>query len=58
MAEKTPHRTVRVSDELWEAAKAAAAEEGLTVTDVVVAGLRTFVEDHADKHQAGDAGNG
>ena len=41
---KTPTRTVRVSDELWFAAKDKAAVEGCTVTDVIVASLEAFVE--------------
>jgi len=45
---KTPTRTVRISDELWFAAKARAAKEGCTVTDVIVTSLEAFVE-------AGDA---
>jgi hypothetical protein len=34
----------RVPDELWDAAKAKAAAEGRTVTDVVVEGLRRYVK--------------
>ncbi|MFI5859174.1 hypothetical protein [Streptomyces parvulus] len=40
---KTPVRNVRVSDALWEAAKARAAAEGKTVTDVIVAALHRYV---------------
>jgi hypothetical protein len=39
----TPRRTVRLPDELWEAAKAYADEEGRTVTDVIEEGLRRYV---------------
>ena len=42
---KTPHRTIRVPDTLWEATKAKAAGEGRTVTDVVVAALKKYVEE-------------
>lgn len=41
---QTPTRTVRVSDELWNAAKEKAAEEGITVTDVLITALEEFVE--------------
>ena len=40
---KTPLRSLRVATELWEAAKAAAAERGETVTDVLVRALRRYV---------------
>lgn len=39
----TKPRAVRVSDELWEAAKATAAEQGETVTDVITEALRRYV---------------
>ena len=42
----TPHRTVRVPDELWEAVKRAAADQGETVTDVILRALRRYVRDH------------
>jgi antitoxin component of RelBE/YafQ-DinJ toxin-antitoxin module len=40
----TPPRSIRVDTPLWEAAKAAAAAEGKTVTDVVNAALRRYVK--------------
>jgi len=36
-------RSVRVEDELWEAAKAKANAEGRTASDVVRAALRRYV---------------
>jgi hypothetical protein len=36
-------RNFRCDDELWNAARAAAAAEGRTVTDVIVAALRRLV---------------
>lgn len=42
----TPHRTVRVPDELWEAVKQKAAERGETVTDVILRALRRYVRDY------------
>lgn len=44
-APKTPTRTVRVSDEIWGAAKEKAALEGRTLTDVVIAALKEYVAD-------------
>lgn len=41
----TPHRTVRVPDELWEAVQEKAAAEGLTVTDVIIKALERFLRD-------------
>ena len=45
----TPVRNVRVPDDLWNAAKAAAEEQGRTVTDVITAALRRFVARHNSK---------
>jgi hypothetical protein len=42
MSAKRSHN-VRIDDELWVAAKKAAATEGRTVTDVIVAALRRLV---------------
>lgn len=44
---KTPARGVRVADDLWQAAKKKAAEEGETVTDVIVRALEEYVEDES-----------
>lgn len=41
----TPVRTVRVPDELWEAALRKAADEGTTVSEVVRKALARFVRD-------------
>lgn len=38
-----PARSVRVPDELWDAAKERAAERGETVTDVVIRALKRYV---------------
>lgn len=40
----TPPRSVRIPDELWQAAKAKAAERGETVTDVIVKALERYVK--------------
>ena len=42
---ETPIRTVRVPDELWEAAKRAASDRGETVTDVLLRALERYVRD-------------
>ena len=42
----TPNRTVRIPDELWEAAKRKAAEDGVTVTDVIIRALTRYVRDY------------
>lgn len=41
---KTPLRAVRISDELWQAAQAKAAEKGETVTDVLRRSLERYVK--------------
>jgi hypothetical protein len=45
---KTPARGVRVPDELWNAAKAQAAANGETVTDVLLRALREYVGEPVD----------
>lgn len=40
---QTPPRSVRVSNELWQAAKERADEKGETVTDVLVRALKRYV---------------
>lgn len=42
----TPPRSIRVPPDVWEAAKATAAERGETVTDAVVRFLRRYGRDH------------
>ena len=41
---KTPHRTIRVDDELWHAAQAKASERGENLSDVIRDALRAYVE--------------
>lgn len=41
---KTPIRNIRVDDELWDAVKKKAAEQGRTVTDVIREALRRYVK--------------
>lgn len=40
---ETPRRTVRVPNDLWDAAKAHAAADGATLTDVVVQALVDYL---------------
>lgn len=42
---KTPARNIRVSDELWSAARTKADREGTTVTAVLVAFLEQWVSE-------------
>lgn len=39
-----PHRSVRVEDDLWEAARIAAEKEGTTRAEVMQQALRELVE--------------
>ena len=38
----TPPRSIRIGEELWQAAKAKADERGETVTDVIVRALQRY----------------
>lgn len=42
----TPHRTIRVPDELWAAVKRKAADEDTTVTEVVIRLLTKWVNEY------------
>lgn len=42
----TPHRSVRVPDDLWQAAKRKAAERGETLTSVIIRALVRYVRDY------------
>lgn len=44
--EATPRRTIRVPDELWEAVKRKAADEGETITEVVIRALTRYVREY------------
>jgi predicted DNA binding CopG/RHH family protein len=44
-APKTPTRTIRVSNDLWNAVKEKAAIEERTVTDVIIEALKAYVGD-------------
>lgn len=48
-APKTPTRTIRVSDELWLAVQKKAAEQGITVTSILIEALEKFIENGLDK---------
>lgn len=41
----TPRRTIRISDDLWQAAKEKAKRNGETVTDVIIRALTRYVRD-------------
>ena len=42
---KTPTRTIRVSNDLWNAVKDKAKIDGRTVTDVIIEALKEYVKD-------------
>ncbi len=44
---KTPIRSVRIDDATWQAAQAAAATNGDTMTDVIRRALSEYVTRHA-----------
>jgi non-ribosomal peptide synthetase component F len=44
-APKTPTRTFRCPDNIWQAAKEKAAQDGLTLTDILLAALISYTED-------------
>lgn len=41
---KTPLRAIRIQTELWDSAKAKAAESGQTISDVVREALEAYVK--------------
>jgi hypothetical protein len=42
----TPLRAIRVSDDIWQAARSRAAKEGTTVSAVIVAALKRYIRQH------------
>lgn len=44
--EATPRRTVRVPDDVWQAARRKAADEGKTITEIIIDALRRYVRDY------------
>lgn len=49
---KTPVRSVRVPDGLWDAAKVRTAARGETVTDVVVRALNEYTNDEESRNDS------
>ena len=43
-APKTPTRTIRVSDDLWTAVQKKAADEGVTVTSIIIEALEAYID--------------
>jgi LDH2 family malate/lactate/ureidoglycolate dehydrogenase len=41
----TPTHSIRIPDEIWDAAVKKAADEGTTVTEVVLKALKRFLRD-------------
>lgn len=46
-----PARPVRVEDDLWHAALTTARDQGTTVSEVIRAALRAFVNKHQPGHR-------
>jgi len=44
-APKTPTRTVRVDDDLWQAVQAQAKIDGITVTSIIIDALLRYLTD-------------
>lgn len=42
---KTPTRTFRCADDIWNAAKEKAHADGMTLTDVLITALLSYIED-------------
>ena len=51
-APKTPTRTIRVSDDLWTTVQRKAAQEGITVTSIILSALKDYVEEELDNVSA------
>ena len=45
----TPTRTIRISDELWERAKAVAKEHGDNIADIIRAALVAYINSRGKK---------
>jgi predicted HicB family RNase H-like nuclease len=45
---KTPQRTVRVPDEVWDEARAAAERQGESISDVIRRSLEDYVKRNQD----------
>jgi hypothetical protein len=48
---KTPTRTFRVDDELWNAVQAKAASEGITVTSIIIDALLAYLTPKVDTQE-------
>jgi predicted DNA binding CopG/RHH family protein len=44
-APKTPTRTIRVPNDLWKAVQKKAAEEGVTVTSIIINALESYLKE-------------
>jgi len=45
----TAKRSIRISDELWERAKAVAKEHGDNIADIIRAALKAYIENKGSK---------
>lgn len=51
MSAGTPHRTVRINDELWNAAKVASKQRGDNLSDVIRKALESYLKDATEPHE-------
>lgn len=54
-APKTPTRTIRVPDDIWNAVQAKAKEQGVTVTSVILKSLNDFLVDKSSESEEDSA---
>ena len=47
----TTHRTVRIEDGLWAAAKAKADADGVNLSEVIRAALKAYIEEEVTMHE-------
>lgn len=46
MSRGTTHRSIRIPDDLWEAARKKAAAEGRTISDILRESLEQYVQEY------------
>jgi len=51
MSKGTPHRTIRIESDLWDAAKEAAKERGDNLSDIIRKTLEQYVQDNQEEQQ-------
>lgn len=51
-APKTPTRTLRVDDELWQAVQEQARIDGITVTSIIIDGLYSYLKNARERQSS------